>query len=148
MPGHRLDSSSAKKSPGAPQCLQVGVILKILNFQSVLSGWALTLYCLTHNAVQGSWRRDGGALDGLGQFFQENFALHHQVLAYFPIHPVKRMDSLTFARASVGVAYLCTFTFLASAQSQCSSHPASTHQIVPILQGLVHGHCLPRPAYT
>ena len=64
----------------------MGVILKILNLQSVLSGWALTLYCLTHKAIQGSWRRDLGALDGSGQLFQEYFALHHHILAYFPVH--------------------------------------------------------------
>ena len=27
-----------------------------------------------------------GALDGSGQLFQEYFALHHHILAYFPVH--------------------------------------------------------------
>ena len=49
--------------------------LKILHLQSVLSSWALTLYFLNREAVQGSWRRCGGALEGSGQPFQKYFAL-------------------------------------------------------------------------
>lgn len=73
LPGHQLGSSSAKKPPGAPHCLQVGVILNILNLQSVLGSWALTFCFLNHEAVQGAWMRVRGAFEGSGQFFQKYF---------------------------------------------------------------------------